>query len=198
MPRVKIKANDSKDPRKQSCLLGILSNNEIYATKLIPLSDGFAVITSTDEDLDQIYQLQTCSELEEYGFFPQIPPELKAKRSIIVFNVKPHIFKNTEEDITHELQQHNSWINLIHNAFKFSNSKTMKITFGEATTALKARDHGVRLFHMSIPKHQIQQEKFYSIQTCFKCYTMEDHNTNSCPQHKEFKICSECVEATHT
>ncbi|MPC59532.1 hypothetical protein E2C01_053556 [Portunus trituberculatus] len=51
---------------------------------------------------------------------------------------------------------------------------------------------------MSIPKHQIHQEKFYHIQSCFRCYAIEDHNTNACPYSKDTKVCSECADTTHT
>ncbi|MPC38830.1 hypothetical protein E2C01_032346 [Portunus trituberculatus] len=198
MLRVKIKTKDSKDPRRHSILLQILSNNDIFITKLIPVNDGFVVITSTDEDQDKIFLIQIAKSLEEHKLYPQLPPELRAKRSIIIFNVDPYIYNNTEEEITEELKQQNPWISNINNVFKFPNSKTIKSTFDQAALALKASDQGLRLFHMSIPKHKIQQEKFYEIQTCFRCYVIEDHYTNKCPQNKHFKICSECAGTDHT
>ncbi len=199
MPRIKIKSSDSKDPRKKSGLLAILSNNDIYVTKLIPVSDGYVIITSNDEDLDKVFQQKTTSELNENDFYPLIPPELRAKRSVIVFNVDPHIFNNEEQEIQDELQEHNEWVkNNLSSIYKFPNSKTLKITFSQAATALKALDTGLKMFQMSIPKHRIQQEKFYQLQTCFRCYAIEDHHTNACPLDKDYKVCSECADQDHS
>ena len=98
-----------------------------------------------------------------------------------------------------ELYTHNDWlVNNIESLFKFPNSRNLKITFNQAIYALKAQQHGLKLFSIKISNHQIQQEKFYSIKTCFRCYTIEDHLTKDCPQSPDYKICSECTERGHT
>ncbi len=55
MARVRIKhkkpSNDSK-----IALLRTLSENLIYATKIIPTQDSFIVLTKTDADVDKIFQ----------------------------------------------------------------------------------------------------------------------------------------------
>ncbi|MPC69443.1 hypothetical protein E2C01_063668 [Portunus trituberculatus] len=98
-----------------------------------------------------------------------------------------------------ELYSHNTFLeNKIDSVFKFPNSKTIKITFTQAVYAQKSKEHGLKLFSMKIPHHQIQQEKFYHIQTCYRCYEIEAHLTKDCHKNEDYKICSECAEEGHT
>lgn len=53
MARVKIKTNNSRDPRKKIKLLEILSKNYIYATRNIQTNDGFVVLTNSEADILQ-------------------------------------------------------------------------------------------------------------------------------------------------
>ena len=198
MARVKIKANNSKDPRKKTALLNILSKNDIYLTDLILLQDGYVIIT-TEEDQEKIFQGNVKEELNLHEFYTITPPELKAKRSVIAFNVNSHIYNNNEDEIKQELLDHNSWIeDNIDAVFKFPNSKNIKVTFTQAIYATEAQDKGLKLFSMKIPYYQIKQEKFYNIQICYRCYKTEDHPTKNCPQNQDYKICSECSERGHT
>ena len=109
MARLKIKSDNSREPSRKSVLLEILSNADIYITKLIPVNDGFIIIT-IDEDQDKVFQEGVKTKLTENNFHTVLPPELKAKRSVIIFKVDPHIYNNSESDITRELQTHNEWI----------------------------------------------------------------------------------------
>ena len=61
----------------------------------------------------------------------------------------------------------------------------------------KAQQDGLKMFMMSIPSYAIKQEIYYNVKTCFRCYALEDHNTNQCDKSQEYKICSECAEYGH-
>lgn len=199
MPRVKIKTNNSKDQRKKNEILDILSKHEVFLTKLLPIADGYIVVTGNDHDMDVVFSSPTIKDLNSHNFYPQLPPELKANRSVILPNVDIHIYSNAEEEIVEELSDKNPWMaGEIDLLFKFPNSKTIKITFSQTSLAKKAQNTGLRMFQMSIPSHSIKQEKFYNIQTCFRCYAIEDHFSNQCNQSPDFKICSECAETGHT
>lgn len=198
MVRVKIKTTNSQDPRRKNTLLTILSNNDVFPTNIFPVQDGF-IIVSSDEEQEKIFKDKIKEEFSQEDMNPVIPPELKAKKTVIAFNVNAHIYNNSEDDILNELYTHNSFLEgNIDNVFKFPNSKTIKITFSQAIYASKATEHGLKLFSMKIPHYQIQQDKFYHIQTCFRCYMIESHTTKDCTKHKEYKICSECAEEGHT
>lgn len=86
MARVKIKSTNLKDPRRIAKLLKILSCNDIYAIRLISVIDEFVVWTSNDEELDKLFNSNIDKKLEENEFFPQIPQQLKANRSVLLFS----------------------------------------------------------------------------------------------------------------
>ncbi|MPC26188.1 hypothetical protein E2C01_019322 [Portunus trituberculatus] len=139
MPRVKIKTQNSTDPRKTSSLLETLSKHDIFINKLIHTQDGFVMVVNTEMEMDKIFKANTTKELNNKDFYPITPPELKASRSIIITNVDNHINNNNEDDITHELYMNNSWVNSnITSIFKFPNSRAMKITFNESCLAKKS------------------------------------------------------------
>ncbi len=61
MPRVKIKVQNIRDPRKSN-LLELLSRNDIFITKLISLSNGYVVVTNNETDQDKILKTETKKE----------------------------------------------------------------------------------------------------------------------------------------
>lgn len=123
------------------------------------------------------------NKLKQDDFHAQLPLELKSNRSGLAFRVDNHIFKNSEEEIKQELCNENEWIGSITQLYKFPKDNTFKITFYETAKALKAQEVGLLLFSMRIPKHQIKQDKFHDILTCYICYAIDDHTINNC--HKE-------------
>ena len=110
MARVKIKVKNSQEGQNKIQLLRILSQNQVYATKIITLPDGYVVLTKSDDDLDIIFSKDIKAILTEANFSPLVPPELKAKRSVILFRVDDHIYNNSAEEIKGELINENTWI----------------------------------------------------------------------------------------
>ena len=138
MPRVKIRSDNNKDPRRKSALLNILSRHDVFITKLIIINDGYVVITSNEQDMDNIFHESTSKDLQDNDFFSIIPPELQASRSIIIPRVDPHIYTNDTEDIRTEVEEKNPWtVNQIASVFKFPNVKIIKITFKQSNFAKK-------------------------------------------------------------
>lgn len=122
---------------------------------------------------------------------PQFPPQLTAKRSVLLFRVDNHVFDNDAEEMKDKIIQNNDWVGSINNVNKFPKCKTLKIAFNETTKATKAQETGLKLFSMKILKHGITQDTFHSILTCMRCYKMEDHSTNQCERDRDYKICSQ-------
>lgn len=197
MAKVKIKAKNSKQVETKNKLLCMLSKHDIYATRIIPNSDGFIVLTLNDTDLDKIFDGTTNTDLTNNGFTPLIPPQLRANRSVVIFKTDIHIFQNTEEDMTKEIEEKNEWIGKVTQIYKFPKGNTIKITFSSTAKAKKAQDVGLKLYSMRIPSYDIKQDKFHHITTCFKCYMLEDHYTSQCPKSASYKLCSECGEEGH-
>lgn len=197
MPRVKIKHPDPNDKTKLT-LLRTLSENLIYATRIITVHDGFIVITRSDEDVDLIFRGNTHDDLKELNFKPILPPELRAKRTVIIFNTDEEILKHTEDDIAKELINENPWIlGGIDNVFKIPKTRIIKITFNDTTVAKKATEQGLLGYCMSISPHTIKTDEYIPIVTCLRCYALEDHTTSKCPKPKQYKVCSECTSPDH-
>jgi len=198
MARVKIKYK-SPDRESKLKLLEILCKNQIHVTKIISTIDGFVVLTLNDDEADTIFAEKTKEELDRKGFSPMQPPELRAKKSVLIFNVDDIILDNTTEEIKDELLTSNPWITCsIENIYKFPRSPIMKVTFSQTSISSKCTESGILIFNLSIPKHDIKQETFIPILTCMKCYLMEDHITKNCTRERDYKICSECSEEGHT
>ena len=198
MARVKIKSEDNSQERK-TLLLSILAKYLIYATRAIIVPDGFIILTRTDGDLDKILQGKTSEDLKSNNLHAVLPPELRAKRTVLVFNTDEYIHQHAEKEIEDELMDKNDWMKQgIENIFKIPRTKILKITFKDTAAANKAKDTGFLCFNMSIPPHAIKEEEYIPILTCMKCYSIEDHVTSKCPKPKEYKICSECSSLEHT
>ena len=197
MGRIRIK-HDNPTSQGQLKLLQILATQQIYVTKIITTKDGYITLTKNDEDQDSIFKGQCLQELKANDFQPILPPDLRAKRTILIFNIDDTIFKHEEEEIKDELIIKNTWIEEITHIFKFPKHNIVKICFSETATAKKATETGLLAFYMSIPSYNIKQEEYVHINTCMKCYKIEDHFTRQCPKDKEYKICSECGSLDHT
>lgn len=97
MARVKIKITNAQDPRRKSALLNILSKHDIYPTNIIPLQDGFIIISS-DEEQEKIFEDSIKQEFFQHDFQLVTPPELTAKKT--TFNVNSHTYNNSEDEMT--------------------------------------------------------------------------------------------------
>lgn len=106
MGRIKVKIRNPNEEKKMM-LLRILSCNNVYATRLIQINDGFNVITQTDQDLDKIVSKVIAKDLREADFQPITPPELKLKRSVILTRVDDYIYKHNENEIKEGVAYHN-------------------------------------------------------------------------------------------
>ena len=198
MPRVRIKHPDPSGSNKLR-LLAILSERLIYATRIIQTQDSFIVLTRTDEDADKIFTTSTTDLFVEQQFLPVLPPEIRAKRTVVLLNVDEHIYNKPEKEITDELLSVNSFLSEgINNIFKIPKSRIIKITLNSSTAAKKATEIGMLGFNMSIPHYNIKIEDFIPITTCMRCYAIEKHQTNQCTEDKSYKACSECAGRDHT
>lgn len=198
MARVKIKHPKPREPAVRTNLLEILSKHHVYATKIIPLDDSLIVLTSDTNEAEKIFCSRCNDDLQNHRFTPILPPDLKANRTIIVTRLDDYIYNHEEEDIKEELKRQNSWIESgIVEIFKFPKSNTMKITYDHHEKAKKSTSQGLLMYHMRVPPHQIHQDEYVNLQTCMKCYKIEDHHTNQCPKSPDYQICSECGENGH-
>lgn len=197
MPRLKIKHPSPRDEFKNR-LLQILADQDIYATKVAKTWDGFVVILSSERETDTLFEPTCLEALKAGSYTPILPPEQKAKRSILLFGVDEEITHRSSEDIQAEIYRVNEFTqDSIESVFHFEGKPMMKITFLQTAPALKSQTEGLKMFNMRIPPHQIKEQEFFPINTCMRCYAIDEHVTNKCPKPKEHTVCSECGSQEH-
>ena len=140
------------------------------------------VLCNSEEDLDAIFSETCISKLYTVGCKPALPPDLKAKRSVILRRCDYQILNKTE-DIKSEIEKQNACIR-VREIFKYDNSKNIKVTFENQLMVSQILTKGLTLFNLSHPAHNICREIFLDILTCLKCYQLEDHQTSSCIKSK--------------
>lgn len=203
MARIKIRHKmDPNDRRTKQLILESLANSNINICNLITTQDGSIVaITATDNDADTLLNYDNMKKLNEAGFDPILPPEVKSRRTVICQRIDEMIYEHSKNDIEDEIEAKNDWAK-VKSMFKFPkpyrNQYTIKIEFEDVNMAAKAERDGIRLFNMSIANHQIKREKYTPLTTCMRCYKIELHPTSQCPLPTNYQICSECGEEDHT
>ena len=80
MTRVKIKSRASSDRDRKLKLLEILCRNEVHITRVFTGHDGFTVLTLDEVHGDKIFTREVKTDLEEDGFNPLMPADLRVKK----------------------------------------------------------------------------------------------------------------------
>lgn len=198
MGRIKIK-HPSPSPNIKLKLTAILAQRDVFATRLIPLRDGYVVLTSLEHETDTILNPDCLEDLAQENFTPVMPPELRAKRTVILFGIDPDAFSHTTEEITSEIYRVNDFTEpLIDSVYKFPKGNTLKITFQNTAPAQKSLEAGIKMFNTRVPPHQIQQEEYVELTNCLRCYAINTHTTSNCPKPRDHQVCSECGAQDHT
>ena len=160
-------------------------------------SDNFLVWCNSDEDIYLLFSVACVRALKHLHCESLLPPEIKARRTVILRQVDENVIARDVNDISAELQECNNWLSLV-DVFVFPNSPTIRLVCSSNEVATKALDSCVRLFNLSIPSSNIVQEKFVNLMTCNKCYAVEEHLASSCNRPKDYKVCSVCASTDHT
>ena len=196
MIKVKIRANSVVTPKRID-LLNILSNHNVKCSKLQSVSDYFILWCSDDSDVDALFSPASISALNVISCVPQLPPDIRPKRTVLLRYVDELIFQEDNDNIIEELQLRNPWL-VTPEIFAFPKSAIIKLTCSSIAVANKTKHSGVRLFRFFVPPSNIVFEDYINITMCYKCYSFEDHLASSCPKPSNYKICSLCSKTDHT
>lgn len=197
MAKIKIKTK-VKNHHIKNQLLEILASNDVFATNVFETRDGYSVTLLRQEEQEVIFAAECQAALTSKGFSTVTPPDLKSKRTILMFNCPEEVTRHEANDIKEEIHRVNPFtINLIEEVSKFHGKPIIKIIFKQINAARKAQEAGIRLYNMSIPPHQIEEEEYFPITMCMRCYSLDSHYTNQCKKNKEYQVCSECGDQGH-
>ena len=120
------------------------------------------------------------------GCKPILPPDLKAKRSLILRRCDDQILNQKEEDIKSEIEKQND-CRKVQEIFKYNSSKNIRVTFESQHMSSQVLTKGLLLFYLSHPARNICKEICVKIIICFKCYQLEDYPTSSCQSQRIIK-----------
>ena len=196
MIKVKIKWSGFSPPEREA-LLNKIAYFKVKCSKVQKYNDFFLIWCDGDSDVDNLFSPNCIEALGSISCTPQLPPEMKARRTILLKYVDELVHRRNDADIVSELQRNNSWLSVT-DLFTFSNSATIKLTCATVAMANKAKDVGVLLFNFFIPPRNIAIDEYINLIMCYRCYTYDDHYASACPKPKEYKICSLCSSREHT
>ncbi len=197
MARIKLKTR-KKTVDAQQHLLQLLANHDVYATNVVEAKDGLAITVHKPEEVDAVFAPGSLTTLKDNGFQAVLPPEIKARRTVLLFGCPQEITRHTETELEQEINRVNSFTQgMIDEIYKFPNRPIIKLIFKQSQIAKKAQEHGLRMFNMSIPPHSIQEEDYIPVGICMRCYALDDHFTGQCTKNRAYKVCSECGEEGH-
>jgi len=187
-------------PASRDAILAIFSNFGVKCSRLISPSAekrDYLVLCHSDLEADRVFDDDCVRALNAIHCEPVLPMNLKAKRSIIVKRIDSFIYDNcTADDIMTEFNDRNDSLTAV-SVFKFPNSKTMKVTFRCQSMAVTCANAGFKMFNLFIGPFDIQEEEYFDVMLCYRCYSWNTHLTHQCPKPRDYIICSSCSELGH-
>lgn len=192
---MKIKA--AKSPSNRTKILSACSSNGIKITKLLDVDDGYMLWCASVDDLDKLFDRKIQTVFCALSVKCVVPPQLRAKRSVIIRRIDSLIYDHTEDEIITEIKNKNSWADVV-DIYKFPNSRTLKIQFISSSIAERCIASGLSMFYLHVGGNDMSADEFIPVLTCYRCYSLEDHITSKCPKDESFRVCSVCACIDHT
>ena len=188
------KTSESSCDRQE--LYKILFMSDIDVRHVYTVPTGFSVIADNPGAVEKILGSNMATKLAAVNLKPLPPPELLARRTVVVRGVDEMVGSHSAESIKHEINRNNQGIT-VENVIKIPNrQRFFKIVLADTNSAERVCREGFRAFYYKVRADQISQETFVSLKVCFKCYKYNDHATNQC--ESKTVVCSECAETGHT
>ena len=194
----KIKLKSLNDTINRDDVLSILKKFVIRCSRVNKVGANILLLYCNDSsDVDKLFSPECTKELKQLKCELIVPPDLKAKKSIIVKQVDSYVYDQNIDAIRYELEKENDWLS-VNEIFKFPKSRNIKLTFANQNMVTLALSRGLLMFHLSITPSFIVRDEYVNVLICYKCYKWNDHLTESCSKPSTFKICSLCSSEDHT
>lgn len=120
--------------------------------------------------------------LKDAIFIPILPPDLKAKCTILLLKMASFIRDKAFDTIQEEVERLNEFTaRAITHIYKF-NKYPIKVTFNQTAVAQKAINSSLKMFNTRIPSHDIQQEDYTPVTNCLWCHAIEHIPPSNAPK----------------
>ena len=108
MPRVRIKDNRPNGPERRNTLWKCIHESNIIIYKVEKANDAFIIIAS-DETVEELTTAPKKQIFSKEGYEVLNPPELTAKKTVVITSVDEYITGHTKEAIQSEIARSNTW-----------------------------------------------------------------------------------------
>ena len=190
MIKVKIKFSNAIVPKRED-LLNEINPFHGKCSKLQKFRKFFIMWCDSDKDVDNLISAPCLEALNSLSCVPQLPPEIRARRTVLLRYVHEQLQQNDDLTIIEELQRENHWFTVT-NIYKFSTSSTIKVTCATIAMASRTKDSRVVLFNFFVPQYNISMNQYINIIMCYKFYCLDDHYASNCPKTSDYKVSCIC------
>lgn len=168
----------------------LITETQCQAYKVQKAGNGFAVIAG-DDMVEKLTQPTPKARFMADGFEIFDPPELNAKRTLVVTQADAHVLGQSAEDIKKELERTKQGVKVVE-VIKLPNAKTVfKVKLENSAMVKRCTNEGILLFSQSFPQRNLSSDVFVSLDQCMRCYDYT-HVKKNCPKPDTYKICSNC------
>ena len=145
--------------------------------------NGYTAFTEHDKEIDCLLTEKGKQTLNKIGLNAKLPPNIKAKRSIICRKIDSSVGAYTKDELTTEINRCN--INIkVAEITKFKDyTHIFKIEMQTTEQAQHALQNGLLCYNTKISPSQIEKEDYADLQICLTCYKYESHSTKKTAQH---------------
>lgn len=196
MPKIKIKDHSPTASNRRGKIWEIIGviNAPIY--KLNETSGGFFAI-GDDNSIEKLCLSENKEIFRNNSFEILNPPELNARKTVVVRGVDRQIADYTAEEIAANIASSNNWAS-VEEAIKLPGiNHILKVRFTSIDISKQCLSRGIKILNQFIPSNNIDEEIHIQLRICFRCYQY-DHTVQNCPHPKELTRCSECASHEHT
>lgn len=194
----RIRAKDlqpSAGDQRRHELWKVAFDNALEVFRIQKSGNGYMIITS-DDTLEKIMEPAIKLKFTEANFEIVDPPELNAKRTLVITNIDDHILMHSDNDIKLEIERANRNIKVTQ-VIKIPNaSSILKIKLDTTAMVRKSINSGILIFSQSFPTKFLAQDIYIHIPQCMRCYSY-DHVKKECEKEDSYLICSKCSQTTH-
>ena len=191
------KINPNEGVRREQVFKTLMTKLEVPLLGLRSVANGYNAIVERKEDAEKMLEDEGVEALRTLNLCARVPPEIKAKRTLLVRKVDQWVGSHSKEDIKEELERNHAWLKIREVTKIKQYTHLFKIEFVSVAMTDRALQEGLLCFFTRLAPSQMERETYISLQMCFKCYKYENHNTDKCPEG-DIKWCSECGNKDHT
>lgn len=196
MGRVRIKDRQSSTgDQRRHLLWKLMFDNSIAVNKVHGSGNGYVVLAN-DDDVEKMLVTELKAKFSQNEFEIIDPPELNAKRTMVITGADSHISSFECQQIASEIERVNKGIKIVKVIKLPTTTSVLKIQMETSAMVRKLVSSGLLLFGQSFPPRNLSQDIFINLPQCMKCYDYS-HVKKDCTKSDDYAVCSSCADEGH-